>query len=54
MAIGRRRRPMALRSDDLRARSEPPEFLSVAGEDLDQIPLGPVHGGIEPASHICA
>ena len=34
------------------ARSEPPEFLSVAGEDLDQIPLGPVHGDIEPASHL--
>ena len=44
--------PMALRSDDLRARSEPAEFLSVAGEDLDQIPLGPVHGDIEPASHM--
>ena len=44
--------PMALRPDDLRGRSEPPEFLPVADEDLDQIPLGPVHGGIEPASHI--
>jgi Ni,Fe-hydrogenase III large subunit len=44
--------PMALRPDDLRGRSEPPEFLPVAGDDLDQMPLGPVHGGIEPASHL--
>jgi hypothetical protein len=45
-------RPMALRPDDLRGRSEPPEFLPVAGEDLDQLPLGPIHGGIEPAAHL--
>jgi Ni,Fe-hydrogenase III large subunit len=45
-------RPMALRPDDLRGRSEPQEFLPVEGEDLDQIPLGPIHGGIEPASHL--
>jgi Ni,Fe-hydrogenase III large subunit len=45
-------RPMALRPDDLRGRSEPPEFLPVAGEDLDQIPLGPIHGRIEAASHL--
>jgi Ni,Fe-hydrogenase III large subunit len=44
--------PMALRPDDLRGRSEPPEFLPVADEEVDQIPLGPIHGGIEPASHL--
>jgi Ni,Fe-hydrogenase III large subunit len=31
-------------------RSEPPEFLLPA--DLDQFPLGPVRGGIEPAAHL--
>ncbi len=45
-------RPMALRPDDLRGRSEPPEFLPVEDEDLDQVPLGPIHGGIEPAAHL--
>jgi Ni,Fe-hydrogenase III large subunit len=44
--------PMALRPDELRGRGEPPEFLPVEGEDLDQIPLGPIHGGIEPAAHL--
>jgi Ni,Fe-hydrogenase III large subunit len=44
--------PMALRPDDLRGRSEPPEFLPVEDDALDQIPLGPVHGGIQPASHL--
>ena len=33
-----------------RRRSEPPEFM--LDEDLDQIPLGPVRGGIEPAAHL--
>jgi Ni,Fe-hydrogenase III large subunit len=44
--------PMALRPDEPRGRGEPPEFLAVADEELDQIPLGPIHGGIEPASHL--
>jgi Ni,Fe-hydrogenase III large subunit len=42
--------PMALRPG-APSPSEPPEFLP-AGEDLDQIPLGTVHGGIEPPSHL--
>jgi Ni,Fe-hydrogenase III large subunit len=44
--------PMALLPGDRLGRSEPPEFLQVPGEDLDQIPLGPVHGGIEAPSHL--
>ncbi len=44
--------PMSLRPDALRGRSEPPEFLPAAGEDLDLIPLGPIHGCIEAASHL--
>jgi Ni,Fe-hydrogenase III large subunit len=45
-------RPMALRPDDRAGRGEPPEFLPLEDETLDQVPLGPVHGGIEPASHL--
>jgi len=45
-------RPMALRPDEPRAHGEPPEFLALEDETLDQVPLGPVHGGIEPASHL--
>ena len=26
--------------------------ISAADEDLDQIPLGPIHGGIEPAAYL--
>jgi Ni,Fe-hydrogenase III large subunit len=44
--------PMAVRRDDPRGRSEAPEFLPVAGDGLDQSPLGPVHGRIEPAAHL--
>jgi Ni,Fe-hydrogenase III large subunit len=48
--------PMALRPDPPRGRSEPPEFLPVPngelGGGLAQIPLGPIRGGIEPASHL--
>jgi Ni,Fe-hydrogenase III large subunit len=44
--------PMALRPGDQRGRGEPPEFLALEDETLDQVPLGPVHGGIEPASHL--
>ena len=32
------------------ARAEPPEFAFP--EDLDQVPLGPLRGGIEPAAHL--
>jgi Ni,Fe-hydrogenase III large subunit len=41
--------PMALRAG-LDGRTEAPEFM--LDEHLDQIPLGPVHGGIEPAAHL--
>lgn len=41
--------PMALRPGPPRS-AEPPEFL--LGEDRDQIPLGPVRGGIVPAAHL--
>jgi Ni,Fe-hydrogenase III large subunit len=44
--------PMAVRPDDPLKRSSSPEFEPIAGEELDQIPLGPVHGGIEAASHL--
>jgi Ni,Fe-hydrogenase III large subunit len=32
--------------------SEPPEFIATDEEGLHQVPLGPVHGGIETASHL--
>jgi Ni,Fe-hydrogenase III large subunit len=41
--------PMALRPGPAGPR-EAPEFL--LAEDLDQFPLGPVRGGIEPAAHL--
>ena len=41
--------PMALRPGPPDG-TEPPEFLFAA--ELDQIPLGPVRGGIEPAAHL--
>jgi Ni,Fe-hydrogenase III large subunit len=44
--------PMALRAGLQGGPSEPPEFLPVDAEGLDQIPLGPIHGGIEPAAHL--
>jgi Ni,Fe-hydrogenase III large subunit len=44
--------PMALRPGAARGAPEPPEFLRIADGELDQIPLGPVHGGIEPPSHL--
>jgi Ni,Fe-hydrogenase III large subunit len=44
--------PMALRPGPPHGRSEPPEFLPVADGELDQIPLGPVHGRIGAASHL--
>jgi Ni,Fe-hydrogenase III large subunit len=44
--------PMALRPGPPGGPSEPPEFLPAGIEDLDQIPLGPIHGGIAAASHL--
>jgi Ni,Fe-hydrogenase III large subunit len=44
--------PMALHPDDRRGGGGQPEFLPLEDETLDQVPLGPVHGGIEPASHL--
>jgi len=44
--------PMAPRPAPYGGASEPPEFLTVAGEGLHQVPLGPVHGGIDAASHL--
>ena len=41
--------PLALRPGPP-GRSEAPEFLFPA--ELDQLPLGPVRGGIEPAAHL--
>ena len=41
--------PLALHPGP-RGRSEAPEFLFPA--ELDQLPLGPVRGGIEPAAHL--
>ncbi|HEX4172083.1 MAG TPA: nickel-dependent hydrogenase large subunit [Acetobacteraceae bacterium] len=41
--------PMAVRPGPP-ASAEPPEFAMP--EELDQIPLGPVRGGIEPAAHL--
>jgi Ni,Fe-hydrogenase III large subunit len=43
--------PMALRVGPPGG-SEPPEFLATGSEDLDQIPLGPLHGGVAAASHL--
>ncbi|HLJ04848.1 MAG TPA: nickel-dependent hydrogenase large subunit, partial [Acetobacteraceae bacterium] len=44
--------PLAARVGPPGGRQEPPEFLSAGSDDLDQIPLGPVHGGIAAASHL--
>jgi Ni,Fe-hydrogenase III large subunit len=44
--------PMALRPGPQSSSSEPPEFLPVDNDDLDQMPLGPVHGGIQAATHM--
>ena len=44
--------PMALRPAPAGGASEPPEFLPVEGEDLHQIPLGPVHGTITEPAHL--
>jgi Ni,Fe-hydrogenase III large subunit len=41
--------PMALRPGPP-ARAEPPEFLMA--EELDQVPLGPVRGCMQPAAHL--
>lgn len=44
--------PMALRPGPPGGSAEPPEFLPAAEAELDQIPLGPVRGIIEPAVHL--
>ncbi len=44
--------PMAPRVGPPGGRQEPLEFLSTGSDTLDQIPLGPVHGGITAASHL--
>jgi Ni,Fe-hydrogenase III large subunit len=44
-----RRTPMTVNTGQV-GPPEPPEFH--LPEDLDQIPLGPVRGGIEPAAHL--
>jgi Ni,Fe-hydrogenase III large subunit len=43
--------PMALRPGSPIA-PEPPEFLPMDDETLDQVPLGPVRPGIAPAAHL--
>jgi Ni,Fe-hydrogenase III large subunit len=43
--------PLAAHPIPRAGRPEPPEFLPVEGEDLHQIPLGPVHGGIREPGH---
>ncbi|MBV8524758.1 MAG: nickel-dependent hydrogenase large subunit [Acetobacteraceae bacterium] len=43
------RRPMALRTAPIGPQPEPPSFLGSEGEDLHQVPVGPIHAGtIEP------
>ena len=44
--------PMAPRPGPPGGSPEPPEFLPVEGEDLHQVPLGPIRGCIEPAGHL--
>jgi Ni,Fe-hydrogenase III large subunit len=43
--------PLAARPTARAGSPEPPEFLPVEGEDLHQIPLGPVHGGVAEPAH---
>ena len=43
--------PLAARPTARAGSPEPPEFLPVEGEDLHQIPLGPVHGGFTEPGH---
>jgi hypothetical protein len=44
--------PMSLRPGSPGGASEPPEFMPVDDDRMDQIPLGPVHCGIAPAAHL--
>ncbi|HTW27933.1 MAG TPA: nickel-dependent hydrogenase large subunit [Acetobacteraceae bacterium] len=44
-------RPMAPRPVPARGTPEPPEFLPVEGEDLNQVPVGPIHAGIIEPGH---
>jgi len=43
--------PMGVRPKPRIGAPEPPEFLASAGEDLHQIPVGPIHGGIIEPGH---
>ena len=43
--------PMAARPGPAGPPPEPPEFLAVEGEDLHQIPVGPIHAGIIEPGH---
>jgi Ni,Fe-hydrogenase III large subunit len=43
--------PLAVRPGPMGAAPEPPEFLPVEGEDLHQIPLGPIYAGIAEPGH---
>jgi Ni,Fe-hydrogenase III large subunit len=43
--------PLAAHPMPRAGRPEPPEFLPVEGEDLHQIPIGPVHAGIIESGH---
>ncbi len=43
--------PLASRPGPAGPAPEPPEFLAVEGEDLHQIPVGPIHAGIIEPGH---
>ena len=43
--------PMSARPGPPGPAPEPPEFLTVEGEDLHQIPVGPIHAGIIEPGH---
>jgi Ni,Fe-hydrogenase III large subunit len=43
--------PLAARPGPMGPAPEPPEFLPVEGEDLHQIPLGPIYAGITEPGH---
>jgi Ni,Fe-hydrogenase III large subunit len=43
--------PNAIRPGPMGPPPEPPEFLPVVGEDLHQVPVGPIHAGIIEPGH---
>ncbi len=43
--------PNAIRPGPMGPPPEPPEFLPVTGEDLHQVPVGPIHAGIIEPGH---